>query len=314
MKNYLVLIALFLSGILSAQTNAYLKKGELQIGEQTELVYEFMFDKKEKQPSFQAFSKIIPCNKRLGNSFINTGDPIELEIIGAFKDTIIEKKGFNLWRGTYQITVWDSGQVVIPECRIVFKDSTYNFYPLLLNVSMPKTENGKDIYDIKESFVEIETDYFSWITDFWWIWTALILLGIIFYILRKRSKKPVKEIIKELSLKDKTLLALDGLEKAKMWEKEQIKEHYIELSFIFRSYLASRYELNLLEKTSYETALLLAQKNIATDTIETIKSILDYADMVKFAKSKPNEFDVLRNLAQVRQIVAETSPLEINHV
>lgn len=314
MKNYLVLIALFLSGILSAQTNAYLKKGELQIGEQTELVYEFMLDKNEKKPTFQAYSKIIPCNKRLGNSYINTGDPIELEIIGTFKDTIIEKKGFNLWRGTYQITVWDSGQVVIPECRIVFKDSTYNFYPLMLSVSMPKTENGKDIYDIKESFVEIETDYFSWLKDFWWIWTALILLGIIFYILRKRSKKPVVEIIKELSLKDKTLFALDGLEKAKMWEKEQIKEHYIELSFIFRSYLASRYELNLLEKTSYETALLLAQKNIATDTIETIKSILDYADMVKFAKSKPTEFDVLRNLAQVRQIVAETSPLEINHV
>ena len=90
MKNYLVLIALFLSGILSAQTNAYLKKGELQIGEQTELVYEFMLDKNDKNPTFQAYSKIIPCNKRLGNSFINTGDPIELEIIGAFKDTIIE--------------------------------------------------------------------------------------------------------------------------------------------------------------------------------------------------------------------------------
>ena len=72
-----------------------------------------------------------------------------------------------------------------------------------------------------------------------------------------------------------------------------------------------RYNVNLLEKTSHETASLLTQLNLSPDTVKTIKTILDYSDLVKFAKSAPTEFDILKNLAQVRQIIAETSPLEI---
>lgn len=312
MKKLLLFITLFYAGILSAQTRVYFKNNNLQIGEQTELVYEFLIQSGSEAVKFEPFSKMIPCEKRLANSNLSSHNA-ELEIIGEFKDTILKQKAFKLWRGIYKITVWDTGQIIVPTTTISLNDSIFTFGQAYLNVSMPKTEEGKDIYDIKESFVEVETDYISLIKSYWWILALIIGLIVAFYLYKKRKKNVAFENIKELNLKERTLLALEGLEKANLWNKDQMKEHYIELSFIFRSYLASRYELNLLEKTSYETALLLAKKELSKDTIQTIKTILDYADLVKFAKAKPTEFDVLKNMAQVRQIVAETSPLEIEH-
>lgn len=193
MSKILFILSIFFPLGIFSQTNAYLKKGELMIGEQTELVYEFILPNHSK-PSFQAHSKIIPCNKRNGVSMINSGEPAELEIIGEFKDTIIKQKNSKLWRGIYKITVWDTGFIIIPPQSIVFEDSTYQFNPLLLTSKMPKLVEGKDIYDIKETFVEIENDYFAVFKTYWWAF--LLLLGIIIlgiYLFKRKKEKKFKQ-------------------------------------------------------------------------------------------------------------------------
>jgi hypothetical protein len=84
------------------------------------------------------------------------------------------------------------------------------------------------------------------------------------------------------------------------------------MSYILRSYLGVRYELNLLESTSFQTKILMKHKGLSEDTVETIQLILEQADMVKFAKSMPEEIDILKISALAKQIVAETSPLEFD--
>ncbi|MGV3631999.1 MAG: hypothetical protein ACO1O6_12385 [Bacteroidota bacterium] len=311
MRFVLLSILFFVCFSLLAQNSAYVKKGELQIGEQTELVYEFPFEGDASQVKFQPFNKIIPCLRRSQTSTVSSGDAVELEIIGEFKDTVLSKKGYKMWRGTYKITVWDTGYLVIPPASIIYRDSISDFVPVLLTVNMPKLEDGKDIYDIKESFVEVENEYLSWFKTWWWAILLFVAALIAAFVFARRARKPKSAPKKTLTLKDRSLFAINGLENARLWEKSQVKEHYIELSFILRSYLGGRYNVNLLEKTSHETASLLTQLNLSPDTVKTIKTILDYSDLVKFAKSAPTEFDILKNLAQVRQIIAETSPLEI---
>ena len=83
---------------------------------------------------------------------------------------------------------------------------------------------------------------------------------------------------------------------------------------ILRMYLTSRFEISLLEKTTYETKLLLTQKGLNDETVEVIARILSEADMVKFAKSEPDVIAILRVSTLARQIVAETSPLEFDNV
>jgi ethanolamine ammonia-lyase large subunit len=113
-----------------------------------------------------------------------------------------------------------------------------------------------------------------------------------------------------MSLKDRTLYAIDSLEKLKLWEQGKVKEHFSELTFILRSYLSTRYEINLLEKTSHETKLLLLQKGLHEETVRVISNILMEADLVKFAKSHPDEIAIYKHTQLVRQVVAETSPIE----
>jgi hypothetical protein len=118
----------------------------------------------------------------------------------------------------------------------------------------------------------------------------------------------------EISLKAKTLLAIDALEKAEMWRKDQLKEHFVELSYILRSYLTARYELSLLDKTTNETRLLLTQVGLRKDIVETILRLLSHSDMVKFAASEPAEELIQKSLFLLRQTVAETSPIEFEYV
>ena len=177
--------------------------------------------------------------------------------------------------------------------------------------------DGVDLYDIKENFAEIPPKPFS-LVDFlksnWW-WIALIIVGIIvFIIVKRRNKEDTEEREKPLSLRQRTLFAIDALEKAKLWEKGLLKEHFVELSMILRMYLTSRYEISLLEKTTYETRLLLTQKGLNEETVQVIARILSESDMVKFAKSEPDTISILRVSTLARQIVAETSPLEFDNV
>jgi cell division FtsZ-interacting protein ZapD len=106
---------------------------------------------------------------------------------------------------------------------------------------------------------------------------------------------------------------VDALEKAELWKRDKLKEHFVELSYILRSYLTSRYDLNLLDKTTYETKLLLTAKNIDKEVIESILKVLNHSDMVKFAASKPGEEIVEKSFFMIRQLIVETSPIEYEH-
>jgi hypothetical protein len=314
MRTILIYIFILLSGLSFTQTKTELKKSRLKIGEQTELKYQIRYDENLGQLSFIPHQNHIPCLMKLKNSSLNTEKLIELEIVKAFKDTIYKENKNIVWIGTYVVTPWDTGSFTIPSQTISTQDSVFTFEEVNFEVISPKLQEGKEIYDIKEQFVEVPTDYTSWLTTYWyWILLLVLIILLTLIFIKKKFKKEVKPE-KIMSLKEKSLLAIDALEKAKMWEKSLVKEHYIELSFILRSYLSAQYELNLLEKTSFETSLLLEKKPLEKDTIKIIKTLLDYSDLVKFAKSHPNEYEISKNLAQVRQIIVETSPIEVNHV
>jgi len=136
---------------------------------------------------------------------------------------------------------------------------------------------------------------------------------VIFY-LKKVNRAGPEEIVSITSLKQRTLIAIGALEKAKLWEKGKLKDHFVELSFILRSYLTSRYNVSLLEKTSFETKLILSRKGLNEGTIVAIARILSESDMVKFAKSEPELMAILKVSTLAKQIVAETSPLEFDNV
>lgn len=294
-----------------------LSQKSILIGEKISLTYTISFPKNTKY-QFTPENSIIPSYRKSKTGILANATTSDIEILSPFTDTIYSKQNKTVWVGTYEITAWDSGTFVLASNSILIDDSTFTFPTVELTADLVNAIKGQDIYDIRESFAEIPDEPFSIKTftkNNWW-WLLLIAAAIIALLIYKRLKSINRVIppIKEIPLKDRTLLAIDALEKARLWEKNKIKEHFTELSFILRSYLSSRYEINLLEKTTLETKLLLQQKGLHDETIRVIISILFESDMVKFAKSQPEEIAVLKISQLARQVVAETSPIEFENV
>lgn len=258
----------------------------------------------------------ITARSTVSNSSLSN-EGVEFEITNGFVDTFIFNKDFKEWIGRYVITAWDSGSFILPGPKIVINDSTFHFSSVSVNAMLSAPIDGVDLYDIRENYSKIPPRPFAlWYfleSNWWWILLLVLCLAVIFYLKRVNKEKP-KETLRTISLKERTLIAITALENAKLWEKDKLKEHFVELSFILRSYLTSRYNVSLLEKTTFETKLILSQKGLNDGTITAIVRLLSESDMVKFAKSEPELMAILKVATLARQIVAETSPLEFDNV
>jgi hypothetical protein len=98
------------------------------------------------------------------------------------------------------------------------------------------------------------------------------------------------------------------LTNTKLWEQDKLKEHYVRLSFLLRNYLAKRYRLSLLDKTSFQICALLSKCELHVSLQRDIQKVLDQSDLVKFAKSVPTEFEILNVSVLAKEIVEKTSP------
>lgn len=238
-----------------------------------------------------------------------------LEITEDFKEQRMIKDSLMLWKGSYQITAWDSGEFIIPGEEITIADSIFHFNDLRLKVHLSAPNSQIDLYDIREHFTEVpegKISFSSLLKRYWWIVILIACIGIwLFYRRKTRNRNTVAE--SEMSLAERTLIALEAFERERLWEKDRLKEHFSELSYLLRSYLAARYSISLLDKTTMQTRLLLKQQGLHEETISVINRILFQSDLVKFAKSKPAEVDILKISALLKQIIAETSPIEVKH-
>lgn len=318
MRNILLHIVLLIcsTSLYSQVGKTTLSQNSILIGEKVTLTYAIPV-KGNTKPIFHPEQSSIPSKTKSSTGIISTTYSNNLEIEEAFQDTIIDMKDGKYWFGSYTITAWDSGNYVLESPSITLDDSTLYFPKIELNVSLVKKKKGIDIYDIRESFTDIPDQPLmekigEIVSKNWWWITLLLLIPIVYFVrkiyLKNKFYRPIVQ--PEMSLKDRTLYAIDSLEKLKLWEQGKVKEHFSELTFILRSYLSTRYEINLLEKTSHETKLLLLQKGLHEETVRVISNILMEADLVKFAKSHPDEIAIYKHTQLVRQVVAETSPIE----
>jgi len=298
MKKGIYIVILFLFSYYSvAQQKAYVRRNSFKIGEQTELIYEVHGLKKTDLLEF------IPQQKKIQGAK-------GVEIIGVFQDTLIKKGKTATWQGSYTITAWDSGQVIIPETQILVNNSVLRFNVIPLKISSPKIQKGKDLYDIKEGFEEVPSSTSLFFEKYWgWVVALLVLiLGLILYVkFRKQKEKYAPEM--QLSLKEKVLREIDALVEKRIWEQEGLKEHYFQLSLILRGYLGQRYTLSLMDKTSYQIEGLLTQLNLHQELQSEINAMLNQADLVKFAKSSPDIAELTRGLQRAKDIVIKTSKI-----
>lgn len=221
-----------------------------------------------------------------------------LEVIQSYKiDTVKNGARYELIK-KYGLTQFDSGKYTIPRIPVLINGKPSFSDSIKVEVNDVKVDTLKQkMYDIKD-IAKVESPLGSW-----WIYLlVLLVIGVIGYFvykfIKKRQSQPKVEAIVYTSPIEKATSLLQQLEKKELWQKGEIKNYYSELTDIARNYIEEEIHIPAMESTTSELieGLRKAAKQqklkLSNETVENLEKVLKQADLVKFAKVKPLDFEI----------------------
>ncbi|MEX6626954.1 BatD family protein [Tenacibaculum salmonis] len=235
-----------------------------------------------------------------------------LEVVDSLKIEKINNKIIQ----KYILTGFDSGAFYIPQQQIFIKNQAYLTDSLLVNVATIAIDTTKaQKFPIKGIKTE-GYQYNDFEQYFWWVIALLILIGALLYYFIIRKKKEIKEeiIVPLLPPYEEAIEKLQALDKKLLWQNNQTKKYYSELTNIVRGYIERELKLPALEITTDELMDVLNDfnniKSIETDkeTIYKLKKLLQESDLVKFAKSKPMDYEIEQDRKDAKSIIDNLKP------
>jgi len=236
-----------------------------------------------------------------------------LELLESYDaDTLKKDAKFN-WIKKYGLTQFDSGVYFIPKQKILINEKPFFTDSIRIAVADVAVDTLKQkMFEIK-SFVSVEKGKSNWWKYPLIVLGLLVAFGLYFYyfVFQLKAKKAKKKKA-EIPAYDRALLQLNELDNSTFLLKSEYKDYYSELTNIVRQYIEEEVRIDALESTTEELILKIeAQKkagylDLKEETIRNLKNVLQTADLVKFAKSKPDDAVVQADRNLVEHIVVET--------
>ena len=293
MKVKLYFILLFTSTLFAQKVTISIDTTRNKIGAEFLLTLKTFVTKKDKV--------IFPKNQSFG----------ALEVISSYKiDTLKNNDTYELVK-KYGLTQFDSGKYTIPKIPVIINGKPFFSDSIAIEVSNVKVDTLKQkMFDIKSiEKVKIETNYWIYILPVIII-LALLFLG--FYLFKKYKNRPKKEqeIVYKSPIEKATSL-LQTLEKKELWQNGEVKEYYSQLTDIVRTYIEEEIQIPAMESTTSE--LIFSLKKVASqkkmklnqETLKNLEKVLKQADLVKFAKVKPLDFEIEEDKKRITSAVVK---------
>ena len=243
------------------------------------------------QPSGLKLSIPILRDSITRNIEILSGPLIDTANLDANKIRITEK---------YLITSFDSGFYMVDPMYAEITDSAgvkrfFSDYSMLevARVKLTPPDTAARIFDI----VAPRRAPLTLGEILPWVLFAFLSAVAVWLLLRliKKFKKNKKEIIEPAIIEPAHLIAfreLEMLREEKLWQNGEIKKYYTRLTEIIRQYLENRFKVYSLELTTSETLEALVRTGFRkNESYNKLKSVLTAADLVKFAKYKPEPIE-----------------------
>ena len=236
-----------------------------------------------------------------------------LETVEAFKTDTTRKKDRITLQKIYALTQFDSGSYVLPAQRIEINGAGFFTDSLRVDVAtVPVDTVNQKMYDIKP-LISVQKSN----SDFWKILLIVLLIagiagGLIYWFIIRKKPLTEEEKVALLPPYDKALLELKRLENSKYLIQDKYKVYYSELTAIVRSYLEEEVNISALESTTSELIHKLemlqdaGDLKLQDDTIKQFENILQTADLVKFARSKPPTSVAEKDRKAIEEIVVKT--------
>ena len=232
----------------------------------------------------------------------------QLEVIQSYPiDTVKKNDTYELIK-KYGLTQFDSGKYTIPSIKILIDKQPYLSDSIRVEVANVKVDTlQQKMYDIKDI-----TAADGGIGN-WWIYLLIfiVILGIgafVYWYVKKRQLKKIEEEVYKTPIEKATSL-LNNLEQKELVQKGEIKEYYSELTDIARNYIEEAIHIPAMESTTSEliqairTASTKKKMTLTPETVENLERVLRQADLVKFAKSKPLEFEITEDRNKIQRVI-----------
>lgn len=199
--------------------------------------------------------------------------------------------------GKYLVTSFDSGFYRVDPVFVELKNDQgvkrfYSDYSILsvARVRLTPPDTTAKIFDIVKPYSAPVT--FAEVLP--WILAALVAAALAWFLVRflKRFRNVKKETEVPVQVDPAHIIAfreLETLKDQKLWQSGETKKYYTRLTEILRTYLENRFGVTSLELTTSETLDALVRTGFKKDdSYNLLKKVLNGADLVKFAKYKPD--------------------------
>lgn len=235
-----------------------------------------------------------------------------LEVLETFNTDTLKNEAKHILTKEYALTQFDSGSYTIPRQKILIADKV--FYTDSLNVEVRNVvvdTTKQKMYAIKP-LVEVDPplsiDWMKWLL---WIGIPLLIAAAIVFILLKRKQiKNKKE--EDLPAYERAMLSLQRIDSSQLLEQDSHKEYYSQLSDTARKYIDEEVYDHAMESTTDELIQRLDQEiktgslKLDKATIEELKQVLKTADLVKFAKSRPDILSAKKDRKTIEEVITKT--------
>lgn len=231
-----------------------------------------------------------------------------LEVIQSYPiDTIKNGDRYELIK-KYGLTQFDSGKYMIPRVKILINNKAFLSDSILVDVANVQVDTLKQkMFDIKDVVAVEDT-----MGDWWkYLLGLAVILGIgalVYWFIKKQQKKKIEEEVYKTPIEKATTL-LNTLEKKELWQKGEVKAYYSELTDIARNYIEEAIEIPAMESTTSEliqglkAASVKKKMTVSPETIENLERVLKQADLVKFAKSKPLDYEITEDRNKIQKAI-----------
>lgn len=278
-----------------------LERSTILIGEQVQLNVRVVY------PSNQVMRLVLPEDTLVAG----------VEIIeSVLADSVIVNDRLHEMVYNVTITSFDSATYTLKNINALVGDSVYTAtdqLSLIVNTIPIDLSASPQPADIKGQW----TPKFVWQDYLLYIY---ILLGVIAlmvgaYYLRRylRSRKKAQgEAPAEVYLQDpyqEAIQSIKALKQQELWEHNQIKEYYTQMTDILRRYLWRVYTIDTMDKTSSEILETFRTKIGKDRMYSELSKILQTADLAKFAKYQPDSDDNISLLSASVAFIEEHKPV-----
>lgn len=301
-KYYILFLLISMSLFAQKQVETKIDVKKNKIGAQFNLTYKTTVDTASKV--------VFPTLKNFG----------KMEVIRSYVvDTIKNGARYELIK-KYGVTQFDSGKYVIPSLKVLINNKAFATDSILVEVSDVKVDTLKQkLFDIKQ----IAESEFQ-LSNFWKYFLILLLIlglgALTYWLIKKYKNKQLEEIEELKSPIERATILLKNLEKKELWQKGAVKEYYSELTDIARNYIEEAIEIPAMESTTSELIIALRAASIkkkmtvSVETLENLERVLKQADLVKFAKSRPLDFEIAEDQNKIEKAILtldKSIPIEI---